>query len=203
MAMLIIGLTGSIGMGKSTTGQMLRQAGLAVHDSDATVHELYSSSAVPLIEAEFPGTALEGRIDRNRLAEHVLGNPAALCRLESMIHPLVAESRNRFLRQHAARGDRIAVLDIPLLFETGCAAEVDLILVVTAASGAQEQRVLSRPGMTPARFQQILQKQMPDAQKRLQAHAIVWTDQGLSAARQQIDGLLRACAGMWGRRVDA
>ena len=201
--MLIIGLTGSIGMGKSTTGQMLRQTGLAVHDADATVHELYSSSAVPLIEAEFPGTAVAGRIDRHRLAEHVLGNHAALRKLESMIHPLVLESRHRFLRRQASHGAGIAVLDIPLLFETGCESEVDLILVVTAAPGVQKQRVLSRPGMTLARFQQFLQNQIPDAEKRLRAHAIIWTDQGFAAARQHVDGLLRACCGMPGRRVDA
>lgn len=201
--MLIIGLTGSIGMGKSATSQMLREAGLVVHDADAAVHELYASTAVPLIEAEFPGTTFEGRVDRHRLAERVLGDAAALGNLESLIHPMIAESRQRFLQHHAARGRKIAVLDIPLLFETGIEPEVDLILVVTAAPAVQRQRVLSRPGMTPVRFQQILQKQMPDSRKRLRAHAIIWTDQGFAAARRQIEGLLRACAGMAGRRIYA
>ena len=171
-----------------------------MHDADAAVHELYASTAVPVIEAEFPGTTFEGRVDRNRLAERVLGDEAALGKLESLIHPMIANSRRRFLQHHAARGCKIAVLDIPLLFETGIDADVDLILVVTAAPLEQRQRVLSRPGMTLVRFQQILQNQMPDSRKCLQAHAIIRTDHGFGAARQQIEGLLRACAGMPGRQ---
>ena len=197
--MLIVGLTGSIGMGKSTTSQMFRDFGIPVHDADATVHALYAGIAVPMVEAAFPGTALEGRIDRARLAGRVLGNPVALQRLENLIHPLVTKSRHQFLEGCSAIATRMALLDIPLLFETGCESEVDLIVVVTAADLVQRRRVMSRQGMTEDRFAQIMQKQWPDMQKRRRAHAIIRTDQGLDGARRQVQSMIRSCVGMAGR----
>ena len=193
--MLKLGLTGSIGMGKSTVAQMFREAGVPVHDSDATVHSLYSGAAVPLIEKLFPGTTVDGMVDRNRLALRVLGDAAALGCLEKVIHPLVSESRDRFVAQQAALGASLVILDIPLLFETGAQAVVDAILVVTASADIQKARVMSRSGMTHEKFAQIVEKQLPDAQKQRQAKYVIHTDGSLAATRSQVLALLTRLAG--------
>jgi dephospho-CoA kinase len=146
--MLILGLTGSIGMGKSTTGKMFAEAGIPLHDSDAAVHRLYEGEAVPLIEAAFPGTTADGRVDREKLAQQVVGKPEAFRTLEGIVHPLVRAAAGRFLREAEAKGARMVVLDIPLLFETGGEGRVDAIVVVSAPSAVQHARVLGRPGMT-------------------------------------------------------
>jgi dephospho-CoA kinase len=199
--MIRLGLTGSIGMGKSTTAGFFRAAGVPVHDADATVHALYAGRAVPWVEAAFPGTTRDGAVDRARLAEAVLGRPEALARLEAIVHPLVREEEARFLAHAARTGASVVVLDIPLLFETGRAGEVDAIVVVTAPAGIQRDRVLARPGMTPDRLAAILARQMPDAEKRRRAHFLIGTDHGYDAARAEVAGLLRAVAQMLGKAV--
>ena len=162
--MLIIGLTGSIGMGKSTAARLFAEMGLPVHDADAAVHQLYGGPAVALVEAAFPGVSRDGRIDRALLAKQVLGNRCeALRRLESIVHPQVTAHRQAFLGSATTRHARMAVFDIPLLFETGSGGLVDLICVVSAPFDVQKQRVLDRPGMTEERFRAILDTQMPDA----------------------------------------
>lgn len=194
--MVILGLTGSIGMGKSTTAALLRQAGAPVHDADAAVHALYRGAAVAPIEAAFPGVTREGAVDRGLLAGRVLGDEAAMKRLEAIVHPLVAAQRDAFLAQARARRARVAALDIPLLFETGGERLVDAVVVVTAPFSVQKARVLARPGMTPERFEAIMARQIPDAVKRARAHFLIDTSRGVEAARRQAAGVLRACAGM-------
>jgi dephospho-CoA kinase len=196
--MVILGLTGSIGMGKSTTAAMFRDLGVPVHDSDATVHRLYSGAAAPLIEAAFPGV-VEGRtVNRALLGQRVLGNAEAMQRLEAIVHPLVREQEQAFLKAAAASRAPVAVIDIPLLFETKGESRVDAIAVVTASPEVQRQRVLARPGMNDERLRQILARQMPDAEKRRRAHFVVDTGRGLDHARQQVRDILRALAGMTG-----
>ncbi len=163
--MIRIGLTGSIGMGKSTTAKMFAAEGVPVHDADATVHALYSGRAAPLIEAAFPGTVSDGKVDRTLLSQHVLGKPEAMKKLEAIVHPLVREEEQLFLQRARADHRRIVMLDIPLLFETGGEARVDVVVVVTADAEVQRDRVLARPGMSEDRFEAILAKQMPDAEK--------------------------------------
>lgn len=197
--MFILGLTGSIGMGKSTTARYFREAGVPVHDADAAVHDLYRREAVPLVEAAFPGTTQNGTVDRGKLAERVLSDANAIRQLERIVHPLVRERERRFLE--AAAGARIVVLDVPLLFESGSDKRSDATVVVTAPSAVQRARVLSRPGMTPEKFAAILQKQMPDAEKRVRAHFLVDSGQGFDSARRQVHGILRALAAVgagWG-----
>ena len=196
--MIVLGLTGSIGMGKSTTADLFRAAGVPVHDADATVHTLYAGggAAVSPIEAEFPGVVRDGAIDRAALAARVLGDDAAVKRLEAIVHPLVRAAETDFLASARARGDRIVVLDIPLLFETGGAARVDAVVTVTAPAAVQRARVLARPGMSEAKFAQILARQLPDAEKRRRSHFLVDTARGLAPAADQVTGLLRACRGM-------
>jgi dephospho-CoA kinase len=193
--MFVLGLTGSIGMGKSTTAAMFRAEGIEVHDSDAIVHALYKGAAAAAIEAAFPGTTREGVVDRGLLAAKVLDNPAALDRLEAIVHPLVAESRHAFLAEAAKRGAQIVVLEIPLLFETGLDREADAVVLVTAAETVQKARVSERPGMTPERLAVILGRQMGDAEKRARAHFIIDTGRGLASAQRQVRGILRALAG--------
>ncbi|MDX8501300.1 dephospho-CoA kinase [Mesorhizobium sp. VK4C] len=188
--MIVLGLTGSIGMGKSTTAKMFAEAGVPVHDSDETVHRLYSGKAAPLVEAAFPGTTKAGVVDRARLAEKVLGDPAALKKLEAIIHPLVRADADAFLSRHRAAGAPIAVLDIPLLFETGGRNRVDKVVVVTAPAEIQRARVLARPGMSEEKFASILAKQVPDAAKRRQADFIVDTGQGFDAARAAVAAIV-------------
>ena len=193
--MFVLGLTGSIGMGKSTTAAMFRAEGIEVHDSDAIVHALYKGAAAVAIEAAFPGTTREGVVDRGLLAAKVLDNPAALALLEAIVHPLVAESRHAFLAEAAKRGAQIVVLDIPLLFETGLDRQVDAVVLVTAPETVQKARVSQRPDMTPERLAVILGRQMGDAEKRARAHFIIDTGRGLASAQRQVRGILRALAG--------
>jgi dephospho-CoA kinase len=201
--MLIIGLTGSIGMGKSTTANMLRTAGVPVHDADATVHRLYAGRAAPLIEAAFGGTTRDGVVDREALARAVLGQPEALKRLEAIVHPLVQEEEQAFLNAARKAGHRAVVLDIPLLFEVKGEARVDMILLVTAPFAVQKARVMARAGMTEEKFAAIVARQMPDAEKRRRAHAMIDTSRGMQAAAADVATLLRAVAGMpGGRRQD-
>jgi dephospho-CoA kinase len=191
MAVLIIlGLTGSIGMGKSTTAAMFRDAGVPVYDADAAVHALYRGAAVAPVEAAFPGVSQDSEIDRERLRQRVLGDPAALRRLEAIVHPLVAAEREAFVRAAAARHEPLIVLDIPLLFETGAERTVDQIVVVSAPEAVQKARVLARPGMTPDRLSAILAQQMPDAEKRRRASFVIDTGHGLETARAQVADLL-------------
>ncbi len=190
--MKIIGLTGSIGMGKSTTAQMFADLGCPVFDADAAVHTLYAKDgrAVPLIRAVFPDAIQNDAIDRKRLGDHMRADPLNLKVLESFIHPWVAEMRAEFLKQAQASNAQAVVFDIPLLFETGGDARVDATVVVTAPAQVQRARVMSRPGMTEELFQMILSKQMPDAEKRQRADYIIHTDQGLDAARRQVADVL-------------
>lgn len=198
--MFILGLTGSVGMGKSVTARFFAEEGMPVHDADAAVHRLYEGEAVAPIEAAFPGTTANGKVDRAKLAEHVLGDAAALKRLEAIVHPLVQASERRFLAEAQARGAKVAVLDIPLLFETGGDRRVDAVVVVSAPPGVQRARVLARPGMTVEKFEAILAKQMPDAEKRARADFVVDTSQGFEAARAQVRAILDAVATMPKRR---
>jgi dephospho-CoA kinase len=190
--MIRVGLTGSIGMGKSTTAEMFREAGVPVLDSDRIVHDLYRGAAVAPIEAAFPGVTVEGAIDRGRLAERVLGNPAALKKLEDIVHPLVWAARDLFLRDEEEKGTRIVVYDVPLLFETGAEKTVDAVVVVSAPEDVQKARVLARPGMTEEKFAAILAKQVPDAEKRARADFVVHTEKGLDAAREEVQAILDA-----------
>ena len=192
--MFILGLTGSLGMGKSTAARFFAEAGVPVHDADAVVHRLYEGEAVAAIEAAFPGTTAGGKVDRNKLAARVLGDAAALQRLEAIVHPLVQEAERRLLAEAAANGEKIAVLDIPLLFETGGNRRVDAVVVVSAPPDVQRARVLERPGMTIEKLESILSKQMPDAEKRRRAHFLVDTGRGFPSAERQIGDILRALA---------
>lgn len=198
--MFVIGLTGSVAMGKSTTAQFFRDAGVPVHDADAVVHRLYEGEAVAPIEAAFPGTAVDGRIDRGRLAARVLDDPQALKRLEAIVHPLVREAETAFLREAERRGEKVVVLDIPLLLETGGDRRVDAIVVVSAPGELQRARVLERPGMTPEKLDTLLARQMADAEKRQRADFVVDTSQGFAPARAQVRAILDAVARMPRRR---
>ena len=188
--MIVLGLTGSIGMGKSATARMFAEAGVPVHDSDETVHRLYSGKAVPLVEAAFPGTTQAGVVDRVKLGRQVLADPAALKKLEAIIHPLVRADADAFLARHRAAGSPLAVLDIPLLFETGGRDRVDKVVVVTASPEIQRERVLARPGMSEEKFASILAKQVPDAEKRRQADFIIDTGHGFDAARNSVGAII-------------
>ena len=184
--MIIIGLTGSIGMGKSTTSDMFKALGVPVISSDETVHQLYSGEAAPLIEAAFPGTAPDGVVDRRILSEKLMAAPGEFKRLEAIIHPLVRAHEKRFLDDAAARDEKMVLLDIPLLFETGTTERADVIVVVSCAPEIQRKRVLARPGMTEEKFEAILSRQTPDAEKRQRADSVIDTGQGLEAAQQQV-----------------
>jgi len=188
--MIVIGLTGSIGMGKSTTASMFADFGVPVHDSDEAVHRLYAGKAAPLVEEAFPGVVQHGIVDRALLARQVLGNPEALKKLESIIHPLVRADADAFVERHRAAGTPLVVLDIPLLFETGGRDRVNRVVVVSAPAEIQRDRVLARPGMTEEKFSRILARQVPDADKRRQADFIVETGQGLEAARSSVEKII-------------
>jgi dephospho-CoA kinase len=192
--MRIIGLTGSIGMGKTTAAGFFRAAGIPVHDADAAVHRLYNGPAAAAVEAAFPGATRDGVVDRDRLAETVLGDPEALKRLEAIVHPLVREDERAFLKAAAGAGAPMAVLEIPLLFETGGDKRCDAIVVVTARPETQRRRVLERPGMDADRLDALLARQMPDAEKRRRAHFLVLTDFDLDFAERQIMAIIRALA---------
>jgi dephospho-CoA kinase len=190
--MIVVGLTGSIGMGKSTTAALFREEGIPVHDSDATVHRIYAEQARCHLAAEFPQAFANGFFDRAALAAHVLGDATALKRLEMIIHPLVSANRSAFLREEEKAGSTLCVLDVPLLFETGLDASVDVRLVVTAPPGVQEQRVLQRPGMTPEKLQSILERQLSDEEKRKRAHWIFDTSHGIDWTRRDVRAFLRS-----------
>lgn len=193
--MIVLGLTGSIGMGKSTTAKMFAEAGVPVHDSDETVHRLYSGKAVPLVEAAFPGVTRSGATDRTALAGRVLGDAAALKKLEAIVHPLVRAEADAFLAKNRAAGTPLVVLDIPLLFETGGRDRVDKVVVVTAPPEIQRARVLARPGMSEEKFSAILAKQVPDAEKRRQADFVIDTGQGFEAARAAVNAIIAEVSG--------
>jgi dephospho-CoA kinase len=191
---VVIGLTGSIGMGKSTTARFFAEAGVPVHDADSAVHRLYAGDAAAIIEAEFPGVTGAQGIDRDKLVKRVLCDPEALRRLEGIIHPLVRREEARFLDEAERLGVPIAVLDIPLLFETGADRRVDAVVVVTAPAEMQRVRALGRPGMTEEKFQALLAKQMPDAEKRRRADFVVDTSKGFDFAREQVHAILQAAS---------
>jgi dephospho-CoA kinase len=193
--MIVLGLTGSIGMGKSTAAQMFLDEGIPVHSADATVHRLYSGAAVPLIEAGFPGTTKSGKVDRTKLSAAVMGKPEALNELEAIIHPLVRAEEEKFRDNARSQGARLIVLDIPLLFETGAETRVDKILVVTAPEDVQRKRVLERPGMTPAKLDAILARQTPDAEKRARADFIIDTRHDFDVTRAEIRKIISLLTG--------
>lgn len=190
--MKIIGLTGSIGMGKSTTAQMFAGLGCPVFDADAAVHELYAKGgrAVPLIRAVFPDAIKDGVVDRKRLGHHMRADPLNLKTLESFVHPWVGEMRAEFLGSAKSSGAKAVVFDVPLLFETGGEKQVDAVVVVSASAEVQRARVMARDGMTPELFDMILSKQMPDAEKRKRADYIIQSDKGLDAARVRVSKVL-------------
>jgi dephospho-CoA kinase len=188
--MIVLGLTGSIGMGKSTAAGFFTDAGAPVHDADAVVHRLYSGEAVPEIEAAFPGTTHDGKVDRVRLGERVLGDPAALGRLEAIVHPLVRRDEERFLAAAEAAGAEVAVLDIPLLFESGGERRCDAVVVVSAPPDVQRARVLARPGMTQEKLARVLSRQMPDTEKRARADFVVDSSQDFDSTRAQVRAIL-------------
>ena len=192
--MILIGLTGSIGMGKSTTAAMFRDLGVPVYDADAAVHDLYDQggAAVGPVGEAFPGVVRDGRVDREALRQAVLGNPEALKRLNAIVHPLVGRDRIGFFRNAEARGADMVVLDIPLLFETGGHANVDAVVVASAPEAMQRERVLARPGMTPDRLDAILAQQVADAEKRARAHFVVDTSRGLEPARERVAEIIAA-----------
>ena len=197
--MFVIGLTGSIAMGKSTTARLFAEEGVPVHDADAAVHALYEREAAPLIEAAFPGTSRDGKVDRVALGARVVGNADALRRLEQIVHPLVREAETAFLKKAEADGAKVAVLDIPLLFETGGDNRVDATVVVSAPHEVQRARVLER-GVTLERLEALLARQMPDAEKRRRADFIVDSGQGIEHARAQVRHILDAVGKMPIRR---
>lgn len=192
--MLHLGLTGSIGMGKSTVAAMFRDLGVPVFDADAAVHELYGrgGAAVAPLQAAFPDAVVDGAVDRDRLGREVLGDREALRRLEGIVHPLVGQMRQQFLAAAAATGAPFVVLDIPLLFETGGEARVDAILVVSAPAAAQRERVLRRPGMSEEKFAAILDKQVPDAEKRARADFVIPTGGSLAETRDRVASVAAA-----------
>jgi dephospho-CoA kinase len=189
--MFILGLTGSIGMGKSATAKMFAEEGVPVHDADAVVHRLYEGEAVPLIEAAFPGTTADGKVDREKLGKRVLGDADAIKRLEQIVHPLVAAARDKFLADAEKSGAPVALLDIPLLYETKGERRCDAVVVVSAPAGVQRERSLARPGMTEQKFETILARQMPDAEKRRRADFVVDTSQGFDHAHAQVRDILK------------
>ena len=198
--MFILGLTGSLGMGKSTTAAMFAGEGVPVHDADAAVHKLYEGEAVKAIAAAFPGTTAGGKVDRDKLGQRVLGDAAAMKKLEQIVHPLVRQAEERFLADAERSGAAVAVLDIPLLFETGAQARCDAVAVVSAPAEVQRARAFERAGMSEAKFQAILAKQMPDAEKRARADFVVDTGQGFEHARAQVRDILKQVATMTPRR---
>lgn len=198
--MFVIGLTGSIGMGKTTAAGFFAAAGVPVHDADAVVHRLYEGEAVPLIETAFPGVTAAGKVDRIRLGARITGDPTALKRLEAIVHPLVRQKEEAFLADAAERGAPVVVLDIPLLIETGGHERVDAVVTVSAPVSVQRERVLSRPGMTDEKFDALIARQMPDAAKRAHADFIIDTSQDLDEARTQVMAILEAIKTMPPRR---
>ena len=197
--MVVIGLTGSIAMGKSTTAKLFAEEGVPVHDADAAVHKLYEGEAAGAIEAAFPGTTKDGKVDRAALGQRVVGDAPALKRLEFIVHPLVRQAEQRFLKEAQAAGATVVVLDVPLLFEPGGESRVDATVVVSAPAEMQRARVLER-GVSEARLEALLARQMPDAEKRRRADFVVDSSQGIEHARAQVRSILAAVAKMPSRR---
>jgi dephospho-CoA kinase len=199
--MLILGLTGSIGMGKSTTAKLFAEAGVPVYDADAEVHKIYEGEAAPAIEAAFPGTTVDGKVDRARLSAQVVHNPAAMKQLEQIVHPMLGASRQKFFGDAEAAGAPVVVVDVPLLFETGGEKRVDAVVVVTTTPEIQRERVLARGIMDEARFDAILARQLPDAEKRKRADFLVDTSHGLDPVRVRIEDILAEVVKMPRRRT--
>ena len=197
--MIVAALTGSIAMGKSTVAAMFAELGTPVFDADLAVRAFYSGDGVKVVESAFPGVAVDGRVDRERLSRIVLNDPAALGRLEALVHPAVAAMRAQFVARALVEGRRIAIVDVPLLFETGGDAGVDCVVVVSAPAAAQRSRALARDGMTEEKLDAILARQMSDAEKRRKAHVVIDTGGALAETRQQVAQFLRAAAGLEGR----
>ncbi len=199
--MLLVGLTGSIGMGKSETAKMFLRLGIPVYDADAAVHALYAKGgrAVAPIASAFPGSVRDGAVDRAILSTQVVGNPEALARLEGFVHPLVMEEQRRWLDARGAEGHGLVVLDIPLLLEGNAKDRVDVVIVVSAPAALQRQRVLARPGMTEEKLNAILAKQMPDSEKRARADFVVDTSLGIEPALAQVKDILAALKGRHGK----
>ena len=198
--MFILGLTGSLGMGKSTAARFFAEEGVPVHDSDAVVHRLYNGEAANQIEAVFPGVTANGKVDRNKLAARLIAHPADFKRLEGLVHPLVRAEEEKFLAAAERAGAKVVVLDIPLLYETGAEARCDAVVVVSAPPQVQRQRASER-GMTDERFEAIIARQVPDAVKRERADFIVDSSKGFDDARAQVRDILNAVANM-GKRIE-
>ena len=199
--MLILGLTGSIGMGKSTTAKLFAEAGVPVYDADAAVHKIYEGEAAPAVEAAFPGTTVDGKVDRNRLSARVLNDPAAIKQLEQIVHPMLGASRKKFLDDAERSGAPVALVDVPLLFETGGEKRVDAVVVVTTTPEAQRERILARDNMTSEKLDAILARQLPDAEKRKRADFVVDTSHGLDPVRAAIRDILAKVVKMPQRRT--
>ncbi len=199
--MLLLGLTGSIGMGKSTTAKLFAEAGVPVYDADAAVHKIYQGEAAPAIETAFPGTTVGGKVDRAKLSAKVLHDPAAIKRLEQIVHPMLGASRQKFLDDAEASGARVVLMDIPLLFETGGEKRVDAVVVVTTSPETQRERIMARGTMTSEALDAILARQLPDAEKRKRADFVVDTSHGLDPVRAQIRDILQQVAKMPRRRT--
>jgi dephospho-CoA kinase len=199
--MIVLGLTGSIGMGKSTAAKLFAEAGVPVYDADATVHMIYEGEAAPAIEAAFPGTTAGGKVDRVKLSAQVVHDPVAMKRLEGIVHPMLRAHHQKFLRDAEQSGAPVAVVDVPLLFETGGEKRVDAVVVVTTTPEIQRQRVLARDNMTSERLDAILARQLPDAEKRARAHFVVDTSHGLDPVRARIRDILDQAVKMPQRRT--
>jgi dephospho-CoA kinase len=199
--MLILGLTGSIGMGKSTTAKLFAEAGVPVYDADATVHLVYEGGeAAAAVEAAFPGTTVDGKVDRTLLSPKVVHDPEAMKRLEAIVHPMLQAHHRQFLEEAERSGAPIAVVDVPLLFETGGDKRVDAVVVVTTAPEVQRERILAREGMTAEKLDAILARQLPDAEKRRRADFVVDTSHGLDPVRERIREILDQAAKLPRRR---
>ena len=198
--MIILGLTGSIGMGKSTTAKLFAEAGVPVYDADAAVHRLYEGEAVPAIEAAFPGTTVDGKVDRARLSALVVHDPAAMKQLERIVHPMLGASRKKFLDQAERSGAPVAVVDVPLLYETGGENRVDAVVVVTTSPDVQRERILARDNMTGEKLDAILARQLPDSEKRKRADFVVDTSHGLEPVRTRIRDILEQAVKLPQRR---
>ena len=198
--MIILGLTGSIGMGKSTTAKLFAEAGVPVYDADSTVHKLYEGEAAPAIEAAFPGTTADGKVDRQKLSARVVHDPVAMKQLEQIVHPMLSASRQKFFHDAEQSGAPVAVVDVPLLYETGGEKRVDAVVVVTTSPENQRARIMARGTMTSEALDSILARQLPDAEKRKRADFVVDTSDGLDPVRVQIRDILQQVAKMPQRR---
>jgi len=199
--MRILGLTGSIGMGKSTTAKLFMEAGVPVYDADAAVHKIYEGEAAPAVEAAFPGTTVDGKVDRAKLSAKVVHDPAAIKQLEQIVHPMLGASRQKFLQAAEQSGAPVVVMDIPLLFETGGEKRVDAVVVVTTTPESQRERILARGTMTNEALDAILARQLPDPEKRKRADFVVDTSHGLDPVRTRIRDILAEVVKMPQRRT--